>query len=68
MSASLANGVEKLMASGREAAQMYGLCEKQIYLMRKAGLLKFKMVGRRVMYPIDGLREWASKNDQAQAN
>jgi excisionase family DNA binding protein len=45
-----------------EAARVLGVCDKQVYLLRKAGHLPFVMVGNSPRYPRAGLLAYVEKN------
>ena len=49
---------EKLSVSLKEAAQMLGLSESTIHQLTLSGKIKCKKVGRRVLYPVENLKEF----------
>ena len=46
------------------AAQMLGISERLLATQTKNGDIPHVRVGRAVVYPVDGLRDWLAKNSR----
>ena len=49
---------ERLSVSLKEAAKMLGLSESTVHQRTLSGEIRCKRVGRRVLYPIENLKEF----------
>lgn len=56
---------QKLLLKPMEAAEALGFSRSRIYLMLSSGELPSLRCGRSVRVPVDALREWIQKNQQA---
>jgi excisionase family DNA binding protein len=52
---------EKLAVSAAEAARLLSLSERKVWELKSRGVLKFLRVGRRVLFPMEGLRSFLSE-------
>ena len=48
--------IERLAVNADEAARMLGVSPRTLWTWKKIGKVPFKKIGRRVLYPIEGLR------------
>ena len=53
---------DRILYKQIEAARILGVCDKQVYLLRKAGKLPFVMVGNSPRYPRAGLLAYVDRN------
>jgi len=49
--------IERLAVDVGEAARMLGVSPRTLWTWKKIGKVTFVKIGRRVLYPIDGLRK-----------
>jgi len=48
----------------REAARALGISERTLWAWTHDGTVPHVRVGRTIMYPVDGLREWLTRQAQ----
>ncbi|QKK09357.1 MAG: helix-turn-helix domain-containing protein [Planctomycetota bacterium] len=58
-------GIGRMAVGATEAAKMLGLSERMVRKLQAAGSLPFKRVGTRVLFPVEGLREFLSDDGAA---
>ena len=58
--------LEPVAVSVRQAAQMTGICSKNMYALVASGDVPAFRLRKRILIPVDGLRTWV--NQQALAN
>lgn len=52
----------RMALSRREAAKAIGISERKLWSMTVSGEVPHAKLGRRVIYPIDKLRQWMDKH------
>lgn len=56
--------VERLAVNAVEAAEMLGISERTLWKWTREKRVPSVKIGRRVLYPVDGLRRLVSENTQ----
>jgi len=57
----------KLLLTRFEAAQVLGVCERTLDTYTKDGTIPFLRIGSRVLYSVQALEEWISKQSERSA-
>jgi excisionase family DNA binding protein len=52
------SGSEPLLVGADEAARLLNVCSRTLWTLTNSGSLPHLRIGRRVLYPVDGLRRW----------
>jgi excisionase family DNA binding protein len=60
--------VEPLTISKEKAAKMLGVCPRTVQTLTKNGELAFVRIFGRVLYPLEGLREFVQRRTQRESN
>jgi excisionase family DNA binding protein len=60
-SSSAKQAATPLAVSRREAAVMLGISERLLWTWTQAGTIPHVRIGTRVLYPVEQLRQWLSK-------
>jgi len=55
----------RMAVGATEAAKMLGISERMVRKLQAAGTLPCKRVGTRVLFPVEGLREFLSDDGTA---
>jgi excisionase family DNA binding protein len=51
-------GSEPLLVGVEEAARLLNVCSRTLWTLTQSGNLPHLRIGRRVLYPVEGLRRW----------
>lgn len=54
--------VERLAVNAAEAAQMLGISERSLWAWTREGKIPSIKIGRRVLYSVEALRQFVSRN------
>ena len=57
-----------LAVGSREAARLLGVCERTLWSWSKAGIVRTVKIGRRVLYPVAGLKELLGQGEESTVN
>lgn len=57
--------VERLTVTAPEAAKMIGVSERMIHQLVKEGKLPHKRIGRRLLFPVDAVRQFVNETTQS---
>ena len=60
-----ADGVQRLALKLGEAAQSLGVSERMLWGLARKGSVPCVRLGKRVLFPVDGLRTWLSEQARA---
>lgn len=57
--------IERIMVRPEEAAELLGISRSTAYFLIKSGAIPARRVGARLRVPLEALRAWARREDEA---
>ena len=60
--------IEVLAVNSKEASRLLGVCERTLWSWSKAGHIRTVKIGRRVLYPVAGLKELLGQGEESTVN